>query len=281
MHGSKFDRRIIGDSTSLFSDPEQLAAPYSQLYNCRFGRLIHSWSCNSLQSTRWLDKKWSCHRQACKLKFKLREPTFCLCSTAAWAVCYEGSVAGLDATETGQRSLNLHLILQAWPSAERLWPSDIFPNSNPAGSPCPFHWLSSWTYAPFPDTPTFIFLLCVARRLSAPSPSPSSSPSSFSLVLSPGVPPPRPPSDRSWPSGSPPSWPDGISFINKIALQGDPSGNPRPPVNFKTKLPFWPGLVWPGQAKEELLFWSQREVVNYLMEWWFTQITLYSPYSLQ
>ena len=41
---------------------------------------------------------WS---QACKLKFRLRELTSCLCSAAAWAVCFEGSVAGVNATETG------------------------------------------------------------------------------------------------------------------------------------------------------------------------------------
>ena len=42
--------------------------------------------------------------QACKLKFRLREhflahPVFV--PPAALAVCFEGSVAGLDATETG------------------------------------------------------------------------------------------------------------------------------------------------------------------------------------
>ena len=36
--------------------------------------------------------------QACKLKFRLRELTPCSCSTAALAVCLEGSVAGPDAT---------------------------------------------------------------------------------------------------------------------------------------------------------------------------------------
>ena len=38
---------------------------------------------------------------ACKQKFRLRELTSCLCSAAASAVCFEGLVAGLDATETG------------------------------------------------------------------------------------------------------------------------------------------------------------------------------------
>ena len=39
--------------------------------------------------------------QACKLKFKLREFTSCLCSAVALAVCFENHVAGLDATKTG------------------------------------------------------------------------------------------------------------------------------------------------------------------------------------
>ena len=34
-------------------------------------------------------------------KFRLREFTSCLCSTAASALSFEGCVAGLDATETG------------------------------------------------------------------------------------------------------------------------------------------------------------------------------------
>ena len=32
---------------------------------------------------------------------QLRELTSCLCSAAAWAVCFEASVAGVNATETG------------------------------------------------------------------------------------------------------------------------------------------------------------------------------------
>ena len=40
-------------------------------------------------------------KQACKLKFKLRELTSCLGSAAALTVCFEFRVAGLDATETG------------------------------------------------------------------------------------------------------------------------------------------------------------------------------------
>ena len=34
-------------------------------------------------------------------------------------------------------------------------------------------------------------------------------------------------------------------------LLGDNSTCSKPPVNFKTKVPFWPGLAWPGQAKAE------------------------------
>ena len=45
-------------------------------------------------------------------------------------------------------------------------------------------------------------------------------------------------------------------------LQGDHSGRTKPPVGFKTKVPLWPGLAWPGQAKAELLVWSQQEVLN-------------------
>ena len=36
-----------------------------------------------------------------KLKFRLREFTSCLCSAVDLAVCFEGRLAGLDATETG------------------------------------------------------------------------------------------------------------------------------------------------------------------------------------
>ena len=39
--------------------------------------------------------------QACKLKFRLIELTSSLSSAAVSAVCFEGHVAGLDATETG------------------------------------------------------------------------------------------------------------------------------------------------------------------------------------
>ena len=41
------------------------------------------------------------YKQACWLKFKFRDFTSCLCSAAAWAVCFERSVAGVNATETG------------------------------------------------------------------------------------------------------------------------------------------------------------------------------------
>ena len=38
-----------------------------------------------------------------------------------------------------------------------------------------------------------------------------------------------------------------------LTLQGDTSCWPKPPVDIKTKVPFWPDLPWPGQAKVELL----------------------------
>ena len=37
-------------------------------------------------------------------------------------------------------------------------------------------------------------------------------------------------------------------------LQGGPSPCAKPPVDFKSKGPFCPGLPWPGQAKAELYF---------------------------
>ena len=38
----------------------------------------------------------------------------------------------------------------------------------------------------------------------------------------------------------------------------------KPPVDFKTQVPLWPGQARAGQAKAELLFWSQREVLHKL-----------------
>ena len=52
------------------------------------------------------------------------------------------------------------------------------------------------------------------------------------------------------------------SNFHITALQGDHSPCAKPPVDFKTKVPFRPGLPWPGQAKAELLIWSQREVLH-------------------
>ena len=40
----------------------------------------------------------------------------------------------------------------------------------------------------------------------------------------------------------------------KSRLQGDTSGCDEPPVDFTTKVPLWPCLSWPGQAKTKLLF---------------------------
>ena len=45
-------------------------------------------------------------------------------------------------------------------------------------------------------------------------------------------------------------------------LQGDHSTCSKPPVEFKTEVPFWPGQARTGQAEAELLFSSQREVLN-------------------
>ena len=44
-----------------------------------------------------------------------------------------------------------------------------------------------------------------------------------------------------------------ISKAGSFQLQGDNSVRTKPPVDFKTKVPLWPGLTWPGQAKGELL----------------------------
>ena len=43
-------------------------------------------------------------------------------------------------------------------------------------------------------------------------------------------------------------------FVNLI-LQGDTSdsGCAKPPVDFKGKVPFWPGLTWPGQSRTVVL----------------------------
>ena len=40
----------------------------------------------------------------------------------------------------------------------------------------------------------------------------------------------------------------------RLNVQGDPSPCAKPPVHFKSKIPFWPGLPWPGQATAELYF---------------------------
>ena len=37
-------------------------------------------------------------------------------------------------------------------------------------------------------------------------------------------------------------------------LQGDTSGCGEPPVDIKTTVPFWPGLSWPGQAKQNFSY---------------------------
>ena len=37
-------------------------------------------------------------------------------------------------------------------------------------------------------------------------------------------------------------------------VQGDPSPGAKPPVDFKSKVPLWPGQARAGQAKTELYF---------------------------
>ena len=51
----------------------------------------------------------------------------------------------------------------------------------------------------------------------------------------------------------------------KMYVQGDTSGYDEPPVDFRSKVLFWPGLSRPGKAKMELLFWNQLEVRHNLM----------------
>ena len=41
--------------------------------------------------------------------------------------------------------------------------------------------------------------------------------------------------------------------LSGFFLQGDNSACAKPPVDFKTKVPLWSDLLWPGQAKAELL----------------------------
>ena len=61
--------------------------------------------------------------QACKLIFRLIELTSCLCSDSALAVCFEGRITGLDATETGNdlsqpkfefTGLRIYHLLSSW-----------------------------------------------------------------------------------------------------------------------------------------------------------------------
>ena len=51
--------------------------------------------------------------QACKLKFRLRELTSCLCSADASAVYSVGPMAGLDTTKLEMSPHNLNLSLLA------------------------------------------------------------------------------------------------------------------------------------------------------------------------
>ena len=51
---------------------------------------------------------------------------------------------------------------------------------------------------------------------------------------------------------------------NSFHLQGDNSTWSKPSVDFKTRVPFWPGQARTGQTKAELLFQSHREVLHKL-----------------
>ena len=44
-----------------------------------------------------------------------------------------------------------------------------------------------------------------------------------------------------------------IRKVTRTTLQGDTSGCFKPPVDIRSKVQFWPGLAWLGQAKTELL----------------------------
>ena len=46
----------------------------------------------------------------------------------------------------------------------------------------------------------------------------------------------------------------GVLSYTSYSIQGDHSDRTKPPVDFKTKVLLWPGLVWPVQTKAELLF---------------------------
>ena len=48
----------------------------------------------------------------------------------------------------------------------------------------------------------------------------------------------------------------------RATIQGDHSPCAKPSVDVKIKVPLWPGQVRAGQAKTELLFQSQREVLH-------------------
>ena len=67
------------------------------------------------------------------------------------------------------------------------------------------------------------------------------------------------------------SEPPNLSHQNLVAdmmvhsVQGVTSDCAEPPIDIKTKVLFWPGQARTGQAKTELLFWSQHEVRHNLM----------------
>ena len=52
------------------------------------------------------------------------------------------------------------------------------------------------------------------------------------------------------------SWDRGKKICDYTIVQDDTSRRPKPPVDFKTKVPLWPGQAKPGQPKMQLLFCS-------------------------
>ena len=55
-----------------------------------------------------------------------------------------------------------------------------------------------------------------------------------------------------------------IAHGKQHSLQGDKAACANPPVDLKTLVPLWPGQARTSQAKTELLFQSQREVLHKL-----------------
>ena len=50
------------------------------------------------------------------------------------------------------------------------------------------------------------------------------------------------------------SWDRGKKICDYTIVQDDTSRCPKPPVDFKTKVTFWPGQLRTGQSRAELFF---------------------------